>query len=182
MWIARGGICADNHVYKIKRIKRLARIYGCQSFIETGTFVGQTVSAVQRHFQRVLSVELSESLYQQNRRSFLVKPNVTILHGDSETLLGGMIDQATGRILFWLDGHFSGGITAQGKLITPIMNELMIIQSKSRKDDCILIDDVRLFNGEEGYPKLAVVKNALYDICPEYDIDIDHDCLVAKPR
>jgi hypothetical protein len=49
--------------------------------------------------------------------------------------------------LFWLDGHFCGGVSAHGDKGTPILEELNLILSHRVKEHVILIDDARLFNG-----------------------------------
>ncbi|MBI5387437.1 MAG: hypothetical protein HZA90_22485 [Verrucomicrobia bacterium] len=181
LWVAARKPAPDNHHFKVQRIRRIGREFNCRSFIETGTFFGQTLAAVSNQFEKCLSVELLETLYEGNRRSFARKGSVTVFHGDSGSVLGDMIDQSSGRILFWLDGHFSGGITGHGSEVTPIMTELNSIRTKGRKDDCILIDDLRLFVGTMGYPTLETVKQGIYAISPDYEVFTDGDCLVALP-
>jgi hypothetical protein len=92
-----------------------------------------------------------------------------------------MLGDARGRILFWLDGHYSGHGTACGEQVSPILKELNIIKCQSRHDHCILIDDVRLFVDADGYPSLEETKAKLLEINPRYTISVDGDCLVALP-
>jgi hypothetical protein len=182
IWFAAGRPPPDNHYYKVNRIKSIGLKYNCSSFIETGTFLGQTVAAVNGNFEKSLSVELKDSLYEANRRAFAGRKSVALFHGDSGSLLGEMIDQATGRILFWLDGHFSGGITALGKEVTPILGELSTIKMRGRRDDCILIDDIRLFVGNTGYPTQQAVQELILSMSADYAICTDRDCLMALPK
>lgn len=56
--------------------------------------------------------------------------------------------------LFWLDGHYSSGITASAETHTPISAELQAILIHSVKEHVILIDDARCFNGTNDYPHL----------------------------
>ena len=49
------------------------------------------------------------------------------------------------RALFWLDAHYSGGDTAKGQSNTPVMSELEAILAYSRRNDIILVDDLRYF-------------------------------------
>lgn len=181
-WVAGNRRPPDNHYYKIARINRIRRRYQCDTLIETGTYFGQTVSALKARFSKVLSVELSDGLYETNREIFRSEKTVRIFHGDSADLLGEMIDASYGRIVFWLDGHYSDGITALGESVTPILNELCVIKQKGRKGDCVLIDDIRLFVGRAGYPKIDEVKAILYGISADVDINVDGDCLMALPR
>ena len=179
-WIARSS-GPDNHLYKKKRVIALARKYECETFIETGTFYGQMVRAARGHFKKILSVELYQPLFELNREAFAGCPDVQVLFGDSSIVLKEMIHQASGRILFWLDGHFSGAGTARGDDVSPILLELDIIAKHERRDHCILIDDARLF-GTDGYPTLEATKAKLLAINPQYSLAVDRDCIVAFVR
>jgi hypothetical protein len=181
-WLISGAVPPDNHVYKTNRIKAVGRKFRCESFIETGTFFGQTVAAVYPYFKKTFSVELSPELHRGNEASFQHIPGVKIFCGDSSTMLGKMITESTGRIVYWLDGHYSGGVTAHGAAITPIFEELATIKQHQRLADCILIDDLRLFNGRDGYPPIEEVKACIAKLSPNYEISIDRDCLMALPR
>ncbi len=92
-----------------------------------------------------------------------------------------MISRAEGRILFWLDGHHSGDGTGLGDKYCPIFEELHLISLDKNKDHCILIDDFRLFGTDENYPSFTEIRNSLLKINPSYDIQIDHDCILALP-
>lgn len=172
----------DNHLYKMKRIKKIAKQYHCDSLIETGTFYGQTVDYARKILKKVMSVEIYEPLYDFNILTFKNIPNVEIFKGDSISNLENMINKAEGRIVFWLDGHYSGNGTGIGFKVSPIIDELEIIKKKNLKDACILIDDFRLFGYDEGYPTFFEVQEVLKQINPNYIIKIDFDCIVATPE
>jgi hypothetical protein len=65
--------------------------------------------------------------------------------------------------------------------VSPIIEELRLIAKAGRKDDCIVIDDKRLFTGSDGYPTLDEAIVELKAINPAYVISIDRDSLVAHP-
>ncbi len=180
-WLASNRPPPDSHIRKRQRIIELGRKYSCRTFIETGTFYGQMVNVARKHFERVISVELFEPLYQLNRKAFAGYPHVTVLQGDSSTLLEDMLALADGRILFWLDGHYSGSGTACSGSVSPIIAELETIKSRAGGEHCILIDDARLFTGTGGYPTLAETRRRLLEINDRYGIQIDGDCVVAVP-
>jgi hypothetical protein len=180
-WALFGRPAPDNHIFKRIRIRNIGARFECETFIETGTFYGQMIDALKDYFQKIMSVELSEPLYHLNQSSFSAYPQVRIYLGDSSTRLQEMLRDARGRILFWLDGHYSGEGTACGEQVSPILGELNIINKLFRCDHCILIDDLRLFTGEDGYPTLETTKAKLLEINPNYQITIDHDCIVALP-
>jgi hypothetical protein len=61
--------------------------------------------------------------------------------------------------LFWLDAHYSAGITAKGEGNTPIEEELKhIFGHECAENNVILIDDARVFNGSNDYPLIEAVK------------------------
>lgn len=60
--------------------------------------------------------------------------------------------------LFWLDAHYSGGITFKGSIETPISKELNLILSHP-EEHIILIDDARNFVGKEGWPSLELLRD-----------------------
>lgn len=181
LWILAGKPAPDNHVHKKRRAKSLGAHYSCETFIETGTFYGQMINAMKDHFHKVLSVELFEPLFYLNQSSLSKYPHVHIYLGDSSSRLEDMLSDSRGRILFWLDGHYSGEGTACGDQVSPILAELDIISKHFRRDHCILIDDARLFTGADGYPTLDATKEKLLEINPNYHIALDHDCIVALP-
>jgi hypothetical protein len=180
-WILKGKPAPDNHLYKIQRIRSIGKNYFCDSFIETGTFYGQTINSVRNQFNVVHSIELYEPLYQYNKKAFSNYNNVTIHFGDSSSMLKETLKLTKGRILFWLDGHFSGAGTACGNVESPILAELEIIKNETKKDHCILIDDVRSFTGTQGYPTREETIKRLLEINPKYQINIDCDCIIAIP-
>ncbi len=181
VWCMQGRPAPDNHVYKKRRIKRLARAHGCDTFIETGTFYGQMVNFARGLFRKVISVEIYPLFHRENTAQFAHDPDVHILLGDSGKNLPEAISIASGRILFWLDGHYSGAGTGIGDKVSPIIEELRLIAKASRRDVCILIDDRRLFTGEGGYPTLDAAVSELMVINPGYKVSFDRDCIVAEP-
>src|SRR6266852_1192683 len=102
-------------------------------------------------------------------------PNVHIVFGDTAKVFEGVVQAISGRILFWLDGHYSGPGTALGDDVCPILAELDVICQLMRADHCILIDDVRLFTGADGYPPMDTVRTKLKEINPQYEIRQDWD-------
>lgn len=181
-WSLRGRPAPDNHVFKKSRIKRIADDYSCDTLVETGTFYGQTSAAMHSTFAHVFTCELSTQLFDLNRRSFMHIPNLHVLQGDSAVLLKEILPQAPGRILFWLDGHYSGPGTAIGDTVSPVLGELNAIRRHERKDHCILVDDARLFTGSEGYPSMEELRGRLLLVNPNFRIWQDFACVVAVPQ
>ena len=131
------------------------RSRGLKTFVETGTHTGDTLAEVAADKTvQAISIELADHYYRDAQRRFSGYQNVTLLHGDSGRLLPEVVDKLQAPALFWLDGHYSGGLTAKGALETPIHAELQAIFSSAIAGHVILIDDVRCFDGSHDYPHL----------------------------
>lgn len=182
LWASNGKAAPDNHVHKKQRIARIAQQYSCSSFIETGTFYGQMVSFASSIFEVVVSIEIFQPFFERNTEMFAGQRNVKILLGDSSAKMPAAMALTTGRILFWLDGHFSGEGTGLGDKVSPIIEELRIIAQHARKDHCIIIDDRRLFTGVDGYPSIEEATAEIRAINLDYTIDFECDCIIATPR
>ena len=128
------------------------RSRGLKTFVETGTFTGDTLAEVAADKTvQAISIELADHYYRDAKRRFAGYQNVTLLHGDSGKLLPEVVDKLQTPALFWLDGHYSRGLTAKGALETPIRAELQAIFSSAIAGHVILIDDVRCFDGSHDY-------------------------------
>lgn len=116
-------------------------------FVETGTNNGDGVAlALQCGFARVVSIELSDHYFAQAAARFADDPRVTILHGDSGTVLAQAIDEFHEPLTFWLDGHATPGMSLTAQAPCPILNELKAIGAHPIKTHAILVDDVRCFS------------------------------------
>jgi hypothetical protein len=155
-----------------------AREYAVKCFIETGTCFGNMVHTIKDEVERVYSIEVDDTLFNIARLRFSFSPNVTILNGDSGETLHRLLPTVRERCLFWLDAHYSGGITGKGLTDTPIIQELKAIDAHVVKNHIILIDDVRCF-GNGDYPSLETVCKAIRGIDDNYRIEIKDDILRA---
>jgi len=179
-----GASLPDNHLYKRKRIHALQKKYGFDLFVETGTFYGQMVHAMVGRFNKVVSIEIYEPLFRLNDLAFRPRKDVTIMLGDSAKVLSSIMLIKHESILFWLDGHYSGRGTGKGEQTSPIIEELNIILSKMPAKLCLVIDDLRLFVNEDGYPSKEQVVAILKEANSGFEIWEDSDALVAllKPQ
>jgi len=81
-------------------------------------------------------VELSTELYERAKRKFSRYKHISIFKGDSSKVLPEILSQIEEPCLFWLDGHYSKGITATGEKETPILEELKHIFNHPIEDQC----------------------------------------------
>ncbi|MGE5361478.1 MAG: hypothetical protein ACM3NQ_20870, partial [Bacteroidales bacterium] len=181
LWRLAGRHAWPSARYKRERLLRVGRLYGCSTFIETGTYLGRTVAAMQPQFDLVMSSELSPALQAGNQATLGRWPNVRLFTGDSATLLPEMVRLIQGRALFWLDAHYSGGATALGSKESPLCDELRAIAAAQRRDHCVLIDDARCCTGLDDYPTLSDLWSMLRTINPDYHLVLEWDCVMALP-
>ncbi|XZE45321.1 hypothetical protein SH467x_000558 [Pirellulaceae bacterium SH467] len=144
------------------------KAFKAENFIETGTYLGDTPWYLRKHLKRIVSIEVHPPLADLARTRFKKIENVTIAEGDSGTILSQFVKDLNGRTVFWLDGHYSGGITGIGEEECPIFRELTAIISLCRTDWLILIDDARCFGSHPAYPTIeeiaAFFKNHRKDV------------------
>jgi hypothetical protein len=128
----------------------LAKVVGARTdelkvFIETGTFMGDTIDNLSPFFDEIHSIELSPDLHQRASLRFLHDRHIKLHFGDSSSVLRILIPKIDKPAVFWLDGHWSGGITARGEQDCPLLTELQLIMDQFPHKALILIDDYRLF-------------------------------------
>lgn len=161
-WIVNGCMGAAPPPVKRMVLSAYLRRFDLHQFIETGTYLGDTLAYI-AHDRSVMctSIELADSYYQAAMQRFASYANVTLLQGDSGTVLPEFVRTLRAPALFWLDGHYSGGITARGELNTPVSAELQAIMDSPIKTHVILIDDARCFDGTNSYPHLDALLNTV---------------------
>jgi len=170
------------HLVKQKTVKAYAKQYSLRTLIETGTYLGTMIEATKNNFDRIFSIELAPALYERAQRRFAHLPHIALFQGDSSDVLPQILAQVDSPSLFWLDAHYSEGITAKGNLDTPIMSELQQIFEHSLTEHVILIDDAREFIGQDGYPALQDLKNYILDQSPNHVVSVLDDVIRIHPR
>jgi hypothetical protein len=124
--------------------------YGIPSaiWVETGTYKGDTTAWLAPRFRHVYSIEPSQQLANKAKQRFQNIANVIIINEKSEIAFPILLPTLSGDISFYLDGHYSAGITFQGPIDTPILAELQSIELHLARWNrvAILVDDVRCFD------------------------------------
>lgn len=156
-WESKGRPAPPIAEVKQDIVTAYARNYGCKFLVETGTFKGDMVAAQMGNFDRIYSIELSKELHEKAADRFRGNLKVVLLMGDSGQVLSTISSSLPENTLFYLDGHWSSGVTAKGQLETPIIAELNCLFSRGFTD-VILIDDARCFDGTADYPPLEELK------------------------
>lgn len=179
-WEKKGRPSPPPHIVKQMAIEEYQKKFDLKLLVETGTYLGDMVEAQRNHFEKIYSVELSKKLFQRATKRFKVYSHINILNGDSGVVLNKLIQEIDKPALFWLDGHYSEGITAKGAKECPVLEELEAIQ-KSNFYHIILIDDARLFNGTRDYPTLDEIKQIFEKNNRVYSLTVKDDIIRLIP-
>ncbi len=153
------------------------------TWIETGTYLGDTTSKLAKIASKVISIEPQTELSVFASRRLRRKKNVEVINATSEGCIIKVLGGVSGPTCFWLDGHYSGDITFQGTEVSPISAELSAISNYLASNKvAVLIDDFRLFvnSASTGYPsQYSLVKWA-----DENNLTwtVEHDIFIAKSR
>jgi hypothetical protein len=151
--------------------------YDINVLIETGTYRGDMVEVLRKTMREVWSIEVNHELFVKARQRFAADPRVHIVEGDSGNVLPEVLSGISERCLFWLDGHYSGGVTGKGDQDCPIRLELAGIFSHKVADHVILIDDARCFRGCDGYPTLEELRSIVQTYRPGWSCDVADDII-----
>lgn len=176
-WERNGCPNPPPHLIKQRVLREHAQRFGLKILVETGTYRGDMVHAMRNDFEKIYSIELSRELHEAACRRFYNVKHVEILQGDSGKVIADLIPRLDKPTLFWLDGHYSAGMTARGEKDTPIFEELGHIFSSNMKDYAIVIDDARLFGADPAYPTLQELKDYIHAQRPNCDIEVDTDSI-----
>jgi hypothetical protein len=177
LWKLKGRPVPAPHAVKQMINKYYAAKFKPHVFIETGTYMGEMIDAVLDHFPKIISIEFDPKLAQRAKNKFSSMSQVTILQGDSGKILPELLKGIKEPCLFWLDAHFSGGITAQADSETPIIQEIKAIADHPCSDHVILIDDAREFTGNKNYPTLEELRQVIQQRRKEWRMVVDADII-----
>lgn len=180
-WYVKGRPLPPPHLYKQRTISKYAKQYETPVLIETGTYLGVMVIAMLNHFRTIHTIELDSQLFREVQKK-ITASHVHFYHGDSSAVLPSILKKIDQPCLFWLDGHYSSGITAKGKINTPILGELKAIKAHEIKNHAILIDDARCFNGKDDYPTIAKLGRIVKSDFPAHHMKITNDIIAIVPK
>jgi hypothetical protein len=181
-WQLKGRTGPTPHIIKEGIVRDYARRYGLRVLVETGTYLGDMVWAMRDQFDEIHSIELDPELYRRAQTRFLKRSHVHVHLGDSAVVLSDIAATLRKPALFWLDGHYSGGITAKGPTETPIEGELTSLLAASAPDHVILIDDARLFTGEADYPRIGELERRVAATKPSLHLSVKDDVIRIVPQ
>lgn len=180
-WLNDGKPFPPSHLSKQQHLLKWAASNNLKVLIETGTYMGDMVFAMQDAFKKIISIELADVFYLKAVKRFRKQGHIEIIHGDSGKVLRDVMPMIKENALIWLDGHYSGGLTAKGEKECPVFEELHHVFT-SAFNHTILIDDARLFTGQNDYPTINALKQFVQQRKPSYDFLLDNDAIVITPK
>lgn len=160
--------------------------YGANAevWIETGTYLGKTSKWLASSGVRVVTIESEPSLAKRAKKKLLKFQNLEVIHGSSEAVFPELLKNLRGNVAFWLDGHFSGGVTSLSESETPIRSELSWIQlhRSNWSSLSVFVDDFRSFSASNGNAKNYPSRTYLVDWAVKNELSwtVEHDIFVAS--
>jgi hypothetical protein len=181
-WLESGKSGAAPSLETQKVVKEYGQKFHVNCLIETGTFRGDMVNAQKNNFAKIYSIELNQSLAEKASERFKKYSHIEIYQGNSTDVLPKILEKVkNSNCLFWLDAHYSAGITSRSEKDSPIMDELEIIFATLKQNVVLLIDDARNFVGENGYPTMEELKNYIEAKKLNYVFECKEDIVRVHP-
>jgi GT2 family glycosyltransferase len=171
-------------------IGALKRFVPLDVFVESGTFHGDTVASVLPLFDELISIELSEPLYQSCVERFHKIAKVRLIQRDSAIALREFRPNLQNRsVLYWLDAHWCVDCeTAGERSQCPLLGELAAIGSLNLRS-VVLIDDARLFlatpllpHEVSQWPTFQEVLEGLRRISDQHVVMVINDVIAFFPQ
>lgn len=142
------------------------------NFVETGTYMGDTVFRMEPIFKQLYTIEINPQFYQQTIRMYH-KPKIQFILGDSSEQLNILVPKIIGPTIFFLDGHWSASNTGRGSKDCPLIEEVTCITNLHKDKAIIIVDDVRLF---------GCGPNTTGEICNWENISVNALLTISQPR
>ena len=159
-------------------------------FVETGTFLGDTIEVVQDCFSEIHTVELSLEYFEKAQARFIERAHINLIHGESVAMMTELAPMLRERsVLYFLDAHWCVAADTAGALSQcPLLAELQAIGNLNN-DSVVLIDDARLFLAPppppheiSHWPSFHQITLCLLSISSEHELMVVNDVIVFFPR
>jgi len=176
-WRSQGWVGSPPYLVKRAMLLAECRRIDARWFVETGTYMGDTLWFLREAVPNLMSIEVQPDLARLAARRFRKFPQVEIINGDSALELVKVVKRIDVPCLFWLDGHYSAGMTGRGIKDCPIFEELAAIASVAGQKCSIMIDDARCFGTDPTYPNIEQLKQAIDKLFPQHQFNIWNDVI-----
>jgi len=176
----QGWLLPPLSLVKRSMLRREAIRLQANTFVETGTYLGDTTWYLRTDFKRLISIEVEANLAAIARDRFSGHPHISIVEGDSGTQLSVVVPTISPPVLFWLDGHYSAGITGRGNSDCPIWEELAAISGRTNLRCSIFIDDARCFGSDSAYPTISEMQKWCHEHLPRQSFSVENDIIIMR--
>jgi hypothetical protein len=160
---------------------KLRDLTGARSFVETGTFRGDTALWGSGHFDSVFTIEHDRERYRSAAIRLMNVKNIHLFHGDSRFILPLVLSHVKTKAIFWLDAHWT--LEGTPDIQCPLLRELELI-TRRPPGDIILIDDANYFMEPPPLPEIPNYWPKLTDILELLKpraVSVIDDVIVATP-
>jgi hypothetical protein len=174
-WKLRGEPRRIPHIIKQRTVIEYAQRFGLDTLVETGTYYGEMIAAVASRFRRVYSIELDPTLAAKARERFRHLAHITILSGDSQSVVPRLLQELNQACLWWLDAGYcewAGETSSAGRL----GSEIHAVLADVEHDHVILMDDA---DGVVGLDELIASIRSRY---PNRDVEVARNIIRVTPR
>lgn len=185
LWIFKG--YKVPYPARVKQLFLLEKGYKDATWIETGTYLGETTQALAKKSKFVYSIEPQIEIFRFAQTRIGHLSNVKIINGTSKNILTHILPLLSGNVNFYLDGHYSGGKTFNSGE-APVLDELALIDQFLPKEANykIFIDDFRLFRsenvGDDLYPRREALVEWAKDRKLDWSVEKDIFCIWNENR
>jgi hypothetical protein len=179
-WKLRGEPARTPHLVKQRTVRDYGRRYGLRVLVETGTYYGEMVAAMRRHFDRIESVEYDAGLAQRAARRFAADPRVRIHEGDSQRVIPEILKTLAEPALFWLDAGYYGWAGREGRT-ERLSEELAAILRHPVPGHVVLMDDAHGLDGRNGALTIPALEERIHAEFPARAIAVTYDILRITP-
>jgi hypothetical protein len=180
-WKLRPHPVRSPHLLKQRNVVEYAAKFGLRTLVETGTYYGEMVAAVQDRFDRIYSIECIPELARQAARRFDRDPRIRILEGDSAIVLPELLKSLAEPALFWLDAGYWGWEHLQ-RDPERLSAEVEAILGHSVRAHVILMDDARMLNGQNGALTFTDFQSRVASRFPGRAVEVKYDIVRIIPR
>lgn len=169
-------------------LEKIRKKYDCNNYFETGLYDPRrdncsSNQALKCNFEKVYCIEILDKWVKLGKEVFKneIKNKRYNLYLDDSTNLNKYLDDINfkDRTIFFLDAHVDNSNIKNYKLKCPLIEELNAIKNLKRKDNIILIDDLRILKkknpwGEKNYGNINFIdeiKKIISNININYKFD-----------
>ena len=181
---------AVNFSLDVQLVSAFKKALSLPIFFETGTFKGDTVNALLPYFDRLITAELSEPLWEEAANRFAGKKKVELYLGSSPDIIAKLTPALkNSSVLYWLDAHWCVADNTSGeKSQCPLLEEILAI-GQLNDQSIILIDDARLFlasppepHETSHWPSFDSIISALRQSNSQHELSVVNDVIIFAPK